>query len=105
VENIWNHRKEMDLEPDETAVLREIVREAKGIKPAYGNSAVTCGQCGMVGQNCTCGSVMVLAPNITPQYSVSRAGGSLYSRSYARIWESLLQIYYYDTMGGVSGYH
>lgn len=51
----WNQREEMDLEPDETALLREIVRAVKGIKPAYGNNTRVCRQCGMVGENCTCG--------------------------------------------------
>jgi hypothetical protein len=55
LENQWNKREEMDLEPDEIALLREIVREVKGIKPAYGNSVQVCRQCGMVGENCTCG--------------------------------------------------
>lgn len=55
LENQWNKRDEMDLEPDETALLREIVREVKGIKPVYGNSVQVCRQCGMVGENCTCG--------------------------------------------------
>lgn len=55
LENQWIKREDMDLEPDETALLREIVREVKGIKPAYGNSVQVCRQCGMVGENCTCG--------------------------------------------------
>lgn len=54
LENQWNQREEKGLEPDETALLREIVREVKGIKPAHGNSAQVCRQCGMVGENCTC---------------------------------------------------
>ena len=55
LDNQWNKREKMDLEPDETALLREIVREVKGIKPAYGNSVQVCRQCLMVGENCTCG--------------------------------------------------
>ena len=52
---LWGKREEMELEPDEAALLREIVREVKGIKPTYGNSAQVCRQCGMVEGNCTCG--------------------------------------------------
>ena len=55
LEKHWNQRDEIVLEPDETALLRKIVREVKGIKPAYGISAKVCRQCGMVGENCTCG--------------------------------------------------
>lgn len=55
LEKHWKRREEMDLDPDEVALLREIVREVKGIKPAYGHSAKVCRQCGMVGENCTCG--------------------------------------------------
>lgn len=54
LDKVWKQREELDLQPDETALLREIVRETKGIKPAYGHSAQVCGQCGMVGSNCTC---------------------------------------------------
>lgn len=55
LDELWNNRK--NLEPDETALLRDIVREAKGIRPVYGNSFSTsvCRQCGMVGDSCTCG--------------------------------------------------
>ncbi len=55
LEKLWNEREKMELESDETTLLREIVREVKKIKPAYGNSVKVCRQCGMVGDNCTCG--------------------------------------------------
>jgi len=55
LENHWSQRAEIGLEPDEKVLLREIIREVKGITPAYGNSAQVCRQCGMVGENCTCG--------------------------------------------------
>lgn len=55
LDKLWNQREQMNLESDETALLREIVRKVKGIKPVYGNSVQVCPQCGMVGGNCTCG--------------------------------------------------
>ncbi len=55
LESLWNNRKEQNLKPDETAILRNIVRAAKGIEPVFGTNVKACGQCGMVGDNCTCG--------------------------------------------------
>jgi len=55
LETIWKNRKENRLQPDETGLLREIVRSAKGIEPVSGTRVVACRQCGMVGDNCTCG--------------------------------------------------
>ena len=55
LENEWDTREEMDLEPDEKSRLREIVRESKGIEPTHGTSLKACGQCFMVGDSCTCG--------------------------------------------------
>lgn len=55
LENEWDAREEMDLEPDEESRLREIVRKSKGIEPTHGASTKVCGQCLMVGDSCTCG--------------------------------------------------
>lgn len=55
LDKLWNSRESQDVEPDEMALLREIVREAKGITPAYENRVRVCRQCGMVEDNCTCG--------------------------------------------------
>lgn len=56
LDSLWNCRDELDLELelDEEALLRDVVREAKGIKPAMKTNAKAC-RCGMVGENCTCG--------------------------------------------------
>ena len=51
---LWNKRANQNLEPDETALLRAIDREAKGITPTYKNNLKVCRQCGMVGDSCTC---------------------------------------------------
>ncbi len=51
----WADRDENALEPDEMQLLRDIVRERKGIAPAYGKSVQVCRSCGQVGANCTCG--------------------------------------------------
>jgi len=51
----WADRDENDLLPDEKELLRNIVRERKGITPAYGSIVEVCRSCGEVGENCTCG--------------------------------------------------
>lgn len=55
LERLWMEREKRDLEPDEKSLLREVLREAKRITPVYGSRAQACPQCGMVGDNCTCG--------------------------------------------------
>ena len=52
----WNKGKVINVESDERALLRDIVREVKGIRPhiKFINLQV-CPQCLMVGENCTCG--------------------------------------------------
>lgn len=55
LDELWHSRESEDLDSDETALLREILREAKGIIPTHGNSVRVCCQCGMVEDNCTCG--------------------------------------------------
>lgn len=52
----WADKDSNALEPDEKQLLRDIVRERKGITPAYGSGVQVCGSCGEVGENCTCGS-------------------------------------------------
>jgi len=55
LDELWNNRSDYNFEPDETALLRHIVREVKGINRANGNVARVCQRCRMVGDNCTCG--------------------------------------------------
>lgn len=54
LDKLWSEREDVDMEDDEISLLRQIVREVKGIKPVYGISIQVCRQCGMVGDNCTC---------------------------------------------------
>ena len=54
LENIWSKRHKKNLEPDELDLIKNILREAKGIKPAYRHSVRVCPRCGMVGGNCIC---------------------------------------------------
>lgn len=54
LDELWNSRESQGFKPDEIALLREILREAKGINPVEIGVKV-CRQCGMVGDNCTCG--------------------------------------------------
>jgi predicted RNA-binding Zn-ribbon protein involved in translation (DUF1610 family) len=56
--DIWqreSHEETAELESDERALIREILRDKLGIKAAEGHSAKACPQCGMVGNTCTCG--------------------------------------------------
>ena len=55
LENEWDAREEMDLEPDEESRLREIVRKSKGIEPTHGARWKVCAECLLVGDSCTCG--------------------------------------------------
>jgi len=53
IENAWATRDEAGLALDEVEMLRDLVRERKGIKPTPGHVQV-CRSCGQVGDNCTC---------------------------------------------------
>ena len=51
---MWESRDDRNLTDGELAILRKVVREAKGITPAPTISLKVCGDCGMVGSNCSC---------------------------------------------------
>jgi hypothetical protein len=51
---IWGSRLDSNLTSREVAILRHVVREAKGITPAPAITLAVCGDCGMVGSNCNC---------------------------------------------------
>jgi hypothetical protein len=51
----WACRDRNGLQSDETQLLRDLVRERKGISPVYGISLKVCRSCGEVGDSCTCG--------------------------------------------------
>jgi hypothetical protein len=50
----WIERERSALELDEIQLLRDLVRERKGIAPTR-PSVDVCRSCGQVGDNCTCG--------------------------------------------------
>lgn len=54
LERAWKRRDLNQLEKDEKALLRDILRERKGITPTFAPSVRVCGSCGQVGENCTC---------------------------------------------------
>lgn len=54
LDELWVSRENQGFKPDEIALLREILRKVKGINPVE-ISVKVCNQCGMVGDNCTCG--------------------------------------------------
>jgi len=51
---MWESRGDLNLTDGELAILRKVVREAMGITPAPTISLKVCGDCGMVGSNCSC---------------------------------------------------